>query len=313
MSSKTLTFALFGNLYQQEKSVAICQVLSCLKVHGARILIDEEYYHFLIEMPGVQSIIGVSETPGNPQSPEIPGNSRFSTFTGDDFQADFVISMGGDGTLLKTASRVRDKQIPIVGINMGRLGFLADVSAADAEACINALYRGDYSVEDRSLIRVETNGEPMFNHECALNDVSILKRDSASMISIRTSINGEYLTTYQADGLIVSTPTGSTAYSMSNGGPIIVPRTGVVVMTAVAPHSLNVRPIVIPDSATIELTVISRSHAFLVAIDGRSAKLPEGTTIRLTRAPYMVKVVKRSGTRYFATLREKLMWGADVR
>jgi NAD+ kinase len=313
MSSKTLTFALFGNLYQQEKSVAIRQVLACLKVHGARIIIDEEYYHFLMEMPGVQSIIGIPETPGNPQCPEIPGNSRFSTFRGADFEADFAISMGGDGTLLKTASRVREKQIPIVGVNMGRLGFLADVSADDIDNMIDALYRGDYSVEDRSLIRVETNGEPISGYECALNDVAILKRDSASMISIRTSINGEYLTTYQADGLIVSTPTGSTAYSMSNGGPIIVPRTGVMLMTAVAPHSLNVRPIVIPDSAMIELTVSSRSHSFLVAIDGRSGKLPEGTTLRLTRAPYTVKVAKRSGTRYFATLREKLMWGADVR
>lgn len=313
MSSKTLTFALFGNLYQQEKSAAIQQVLSCLKVHGARIVVDEEYYHFLIEMPGVQSILGIPETPGNPQSPEIPGNFRFSTFTGGNFEADFAISMGGDGTLLKTASRVREKQIPIVGINMGRLGFLADVSAADVETCIDAIYRGDYSVEDRSLIRVETNGEPINGYACALNDVAILKRDSASMISIRASINGEFLTTYQADGLIVSTPTGSTAYSMSNGGPIIVPRTGVILMTAVAPHSLNIRPIVIPDTAQVELTVSSRSHTFLVAIDGRSGKLPEGTTLRLTRAPYMVKVVKRSGTRYFSTLREKLMWGADVR
>lgn len=313
MSSKTLTFALFGNLYQQEKSAAIRQVLACLKVHGARIVVDEEYYHFLMETPGVQSILGIPETPGNPQCPEIPENARFSIFKGCDFQADFAISMGGDGTLLKTAGRVRGKQIPIVGINMGRLGFLADVSAADIENMFDALYRGDYSVEDRSLIRVETNGEPINGYECALNDVAILKRDSASMISIRACINGEYLTTYQADGLIVSTPTGSTAYSLSNGGPIIVPHTGVLLMTAVAPHSLNIRPIVIPDTAQIELTVSSRSHTFLVAVDGQSVKLPEGTTLRLTRAPYIVKVVKRSGTRYFSTLRKKLMWGADVR
>ena len=313
MSSKTLTFALFGNLYQQEKSAAIQQVLACLMVHGARIVIDEEYYHFLIEMPGVQSLLGVPETPGNPQSPEIPGNFRFSVFSGCDFDADFAISMGGDGTLLKTASRVRDKQIPIVGVNMGRLGFLADVNADHVDACLDALYRGDYSVEDRALIHVETNGEPIEGYPFALNDVAILKRDSASMISIRATINGEYLTTYQADGLIVSTPTGSTAYSLSNGGPIIVPRTGVMLMTAVAPHSLNVRPIVLPDTAQIELTVSSRSHTFLVAIDGHSGKLPEGTTLRLTRAPYQLKVVKRSGTRYFSTLREKLMWGVDTR
>jgi len=289
-----LRFALFGNVYQQHKSAAIRQLLDCLHRHGASILIDEEYYDFL-------------------RCAELADIEQADTFTGCDFEADFAISMGGDGTLLKTASRVRQKQIPILGVNMGRLGFLADVSADSIEETIDALYRGDYSVEDRSLIHVETNGEPIEGYECALNDVAILKRDSASMISVRASINGEYLTTYQADGLIVSTPTGSTAYSLSNGGPIIVPRTGVMLMTAVAPHSLNVRPIVLPDTAQIELTVTSRSHTFLVAIDGRSGKLPEGTTLRLTRAPYMVKVVKRSGTRYFATLREKMMWGADVR
>ena len=290
----TRSFALFGNVYQRHKSTAIKQLLNALQQHDARILIDEEYYDFL-------------------NCAELIDINSVETFTGNNFDTDFAISMGGDGTLLKTASRVRQKQIPILGVNMGRLGFLADVSAESIEESIDALFRGDYSVEDRSLIRVETNGEPIEGYECALNDVAILKRDSASMISIRTSINGEYLTTYQADGLIISTPTGSTAYSLSNGGPIIVPRTGVMLMTAVAPHSLNIRPIVLPDTAQIELTVSSRSHTFLVAIDGRSGKLPEGTTLRLSRAPYMVKVVKRSGTRYFATLREKMMWGADVR
>ena len=291
---QSLRFALFGNIYQQHKSAAIKELIDCLRQHNAHILIEEEYYDFL-------------------QCSELIDLDEAETFTDGDFEADFAVSMGGDGTLLKTASHVRQKQIPILGVNMGRLGFLADVSADAIDETIDALYRGDYSVEDRTLIHVETNGEPIEGYECALNDVSILKRDSASMISIRASINGEYLTTYQADGLIVSTPTGSTAYSLSNGGPIIVPRTGVMLMTAVAPHSLNVRPIVLPDTAQIELTVSSRSHTFLVAIDGRSGKLPEGTTLRLTRAPYMVKVVKRSGTRYFATLREKMMWGADVR
>lgn len=291
---QSLRFALFGNIYQQHKSAAIKELIDCLRQHNAHILIEEEYYDFL-------------------QCSELIDLDEAETFMGCNFDADFAVSMGGDGTLLKTASHVRQKQIPILGVNMGRLGFLADVSADAIDETIDAIYRGDYSVEDRALIHVETNGEPIEGYECALNDVSILKRDSASMISIRASINGEYLTTYQADGLIVSTPTGSTAYSLSNGGPIIVPRTGVMLMTAVAPHSLNVRPIVLPDTAQIELTVTSRSHTFLVAIDGRSGKLPEGTTLRLTRAPYMVKVVKRSGTRYFATLREKMMWGADVR
>ncbi len=294
MSTKPLRFALFGNVYQRHKSLAIKQLVGCLRKHDAQILIDEEYYDFL-------------------RCSELVELDEAQTFIGCGFEADFAVSMGGDGTLLKTASRVRNKQIPIVGVNMGRLGFLADVNAADIESMVDGLYRGDYSIEDRVLIHVETNGEPIEGYECALNDVAILKRDSASMISIRASINGEYLTTYQADGLIVSTPTGSTAYSLSNGGPIIVPRTGVLLMTAVAPHSLNVRPIVLPDTAQIELTVTSRSHTFLVAIDGRSGKLPEGTTLRLSRAPYMLKVVKRSGNSYFSTLREKMMWGADVR
>lgn len=292
------TFALFGNAYQQAKSAAIQQVLQCLQAHGATIRIEEEYHRFLLTTGLIDS------------------RHDMETFCGPDFEADFALSMGGDGTLLKTASQVRDRQIPIVGINMGRLGFLADVGADDVESTIDALCRGDYAVEQRSLIHVEFSpggAKAIDGYDCALNDVAILKRDTASMISIRASINGEHLTTYQADGLIVSTPTGSTAYSLSNGGPIIVPRTGVLLLTAVAPHSLNVRPIVIPDTAEIELTVGSRSHTFLVAIDGRSHKLPEGTTLRLSRAPYTVQLVKRSGSRYFSTLREKMMWGADVR
>lgn len=294
MLQKALRFALFGNVYQHEKSAAIRQLLDCLMQHGAQIMIDEEYFDFLccselVDVDGIQ------------------------TFRGDAFDADFAVSMGGDGTLLKTASRVGDKQIPIVGINMGRLGFLADVTPTEVDSCVDALYHNDYKVEDRVLIQVETDGEPIEGCNCALNDVAILKRDTASMISIRATINGDYLTTYQADGLIVSTPTGSTAYSLSNGGPIIVPQTGVLLMTAVAPHSLNIRPIVIPDSAEIELTVSSRSHTFLVAVDGRSDKLPEGTTLHLRRASYKVKVVRRCDARYFSTLREKMMWGADVR
>ena len=300
MSTKTLTFALFGNLYQREKSAAIQEVLACLKVHGARVVIDEEYYHFINEMCNVHRILDAEK-------------DRFTTFVGDDFEADFAISMGGDGTFLKTACRVGGKHIPILGVNMGRLGFLADIAPDDIETCLQALHDDDYAVESRAVIQVKADDKPLGETSFALNDVSILKRDTASMISIRASINGEYLATYQADGLIVSTPTGSTAYSLSNGGPVVVPGTGVFIMTAVAPHSLNIRPVVIPDSAEVTLDVESRNHSFLVAIDGRSEKCGEGTRITLRRAPYNIQVVKRSGTRYFSTLREKLMWGADVR
>lgn len=288
MTQRKLRFALFGNTYQAKKSAAIQKVLSTLSEFRAELLVDAVYYRFLTE----EQRFDVQAT---------------GTFENGDFEADFAISMGGDGTFLKTAERVGKKEIPILGVNMGRLGFLADIAPTDIEACLQALHEGDYTVERRAMIEV------MPFSWYALNDVAILKRDSASMISIRANIDGEYLTTYQADGLIVSTPTGSTAYSLSNGGPIIVPGTNVLAMTAVAPHSLNMRPIVIPDTAEVTLDVESRSHSFLVAVDGRSEKCREGIRITLRRAPYNIYVVKRNGKQYFSTLREKMMWGADVR
>ena len=294
MEHGKLRFALFGNIYQGKKSASIQQVLSSISSRETELYVDMEYYYFLKD----NQRLDIKAT---------------KLFTDDDFDADFVISMGGDGTFLKAASRVGAKNIPILGVNMGRLGFLADISPDQFEATLDALYRDDYYLESRALIQVETDGASLGTYHCALNDVAILKRDTASMISIRACINGQYLHTYQADGLVISTPTGSTAYSLSNGGPIIVPGTKVFSMTAVAPHSLNVRPFVLPDSSVIDLEVESRSHNFLVAIDGRSEKCAEGTKITLRRAPYDIKVVKRSDHRYFDSLREKMMWGADTR
>ena len=294
MEHSKLRFALFGNIYQGRRSASIQQVLSSISSYETELYVDMEYYYFLKD------------------------NQRLDVkaaklFTDDDFDADFVISMGGDGTFLKAASRVGAKSIPILGVNMGRLGFLADINPEQFASTLDALYHDDYYLESRALIQVETDGAPLGTYRCALNDVAILKRDTASMISIRTCVNGQYLHTYQADGLVISTPTGSTAYSLSNGGPIIVPGTKVFSMTAVAPHSLNVRPFVLPDSSVIDLEVESRSHNFLVAIDGRSEKCAEGTKLTLRRAPYDIKVVKRSDHRYFDSLREKMMWGADTR
>lgn len=294
MTQRKLRFALFGNIYQVKKSASIQKVLSTIARYGGELYVDMEYYYFLKD----NQHLDINAT---------------KVLSDDDFTADFAISMGGDGTFLKTASRVGKKNIPILGVNMGRLGFLADISPDDIEHTMDALHRDDYAIESRAVIEVEIGGQPMADGNYALNDVAILKRDTASMISISAHINGQLLTTYQADGLVISTPTGSTAYSLSNGGPIIVPGTKVFSMTAVAPHSLNIRPIVIPDSSVIELDVESRSHSFLVAIDGRSEKYKEGTKITLRRAPYYIKVVKRSDHRYFNTLREKMMWGADVR
>ena len=294
MAQRILRFALFGNIYQAKKSVSIQKILSFLSERKAEIYIEKDFFEFL--------------TKG--QHLEVKATRIFE---GRDFDADFVISMGGDGTLLKAAHYVGDKNIPIMGVNMGRLGFLADVGPSDIERALKALYAGNFILEDHAVIQVDAEGKTFETCPCALNDIAVLKRDNASMISIRTNVNGEYLVTYQADGLIVSTPTGSTAYSLSNGGPIIVPESDILCLTPVAPHSLNIRPIVVRDDAVISITVESRNHNFLIAIDGRSEKCDEGTRLTIRKAPYSIRIVKRNGHKYFTTLREKMTWGLDNR
>ena len=292
--TKKLRFAIFGNEYQRRKSASAQQLLECLSRRQAVVYIEEGFCRFLSESQHVKA--------------DIAG-----TFRDLDFDIDYVISMGGDGTLLKAASKVGARSVPIIGINMGRLGYLADVPATDIEEAIERLYSGDYVTENHSVIEATAMRGSLSGCPRALNDIAVLKQDNASMITIHARIDGKELITYQADGLIISTPTGSTAYSLSHGGPIIMPATDVLCLTPVAPHSLSVRPIVVPAKAEITLTVESRSHNYLVAIDGRSEKLPERTTLRIRRAPYEVKIVKRHGGGYITTLRAKMMWGADVR
>lgn len=291
---RNIRFAIFGNTYQPKKSASVFRILELLREYNSQVIIDRELYDFLVKNTG-SDLKGVG------------------TFSGNDFDADIALSLGGDGTFLNAASRVAHKEIPILGINMGRLGFLADVNVAEFEDCLCSIYHDDYYVDVREQLQIKADGFVFGGGDCALNDIAILKRDNASMITIHAAVNGEYLTTYQADGLIISTPTGSTAYSLSNGGPIIVPRTHVFSMTAVAPHSLNTRPIVIPDNAEIQLKVESRNHTFLVAIDGRSERCIEDATLHISKAPYKVRIIKRGGKNYFSTLREKMMWGADRR
>ena len=287
-------FALFGNIYQAKKSAHVLRLLSVLESHQAEILVHKEFYDFLTK----------------DQKMDI---RTAGIFDGNDFEADMVLSMGGDGTFLKAASYVGNKNIPILGINTGRLGFLADVSPEEIEETFEEIYKQNYKVEDRSILQATSQGQPLKGHPFGLNEIAVLKRDSSSMITIHTSINGAYLTTYQADGLVIATPTGSTAYSLSIGGPVIVPHSNTIAITPVAPHSLNVRPIVINDDWEITLDVESRSHNFLVAIDGRSETCREGTRLTIRKADYNIKVVKRSNHVFFHTLRDKMMWGADGR
>lgn len=294
MTNKHLTFAIFGNSFQPRKSQSLMRVLDFLRSKGASIIFDRTFYDFLTA--------GQNQELGN-----------VGTFDGDDFNADYVISMGGDGTFLKAAVRVGVKSIPLIGINMGRLGFLADVLPGEVESALQAVLKGNYNIEEHTAIQISTSGGDFDGCHYALNDIAVLKRDIASMIGIHTSIDGSFLVNYQADGLIVTTPTGSTAYSLSNGGPIIVPQTRTLCLTPVAPHSLNIRPIVISDSSTVTLEVESRSHNYLVAVDGRSYTMHEGSTVTISKAPFVTRIVKPNGRRYFSSLRDKMMWGADKR
>ena len=342
---KKLRFALFGNEYQTKKSASAALLLSCLQQHEAEVFVERTFYDFLRQMHGGEPVVAAL-------------CDSMHVFDVLDFPVDYAISMGGDGTLLKTASHVGATGIPIIGVNTGRLGFLADFLPNEIEQALDELYAGNCRVEEHAAIKLSlrdgskgSNGSMSLRdgssgsngsfsamlrkrpcgpsamslrdgssgpsgsigYPYALNDIAVLKRDNASMITIHARINGDELVTYQADGLVVSTPTGSTAYNLSNGGPIMAPLTGILCLTPVAPHSLNIRPIVINDDSVIELTVESRTHNYLVAVDGRSATLDESIPLVISKAPYTVRIVKRASQHYFATLREKMMWGMDAR
>ncbi|MBP5257280.1 MAG: NAD kinase [Prevotella sp.] len=289
-----MRFVLFGNEYQTKKSASVQKILSYINERGDEVIVDRVYYDFLTQKQKIM----------------VP---TAEIIDDDNFTADIAISMGGDGTFLKAASRVAGKDIPVIGVNTGRLGFLADISPEGIENAMQNIYDGNYIVERHTMIEISTQGKQITGSRYALNDIAVLKHDNASMISIDTHINGEHLVTYQADGLVVSTPTGSTAYNLSNGGPIIAPQSASLCLTPVAPHSLNVRPLVVSENMEITLEVESRSHNYLVAIDGRSESLPEDTKVTIRKAPFDTQIIKRHHNSYFATLREKMMWGADRR
>ena len=292
--AEKLKFALFGNMYQARKSSSVRQLISLLEEYQAELYIDAEFHEYLTRT------LHLDITPTG-------------LIEGDDFHADIAISMGGDGTFLATAARIKDKAIPILGINTGRLGFLADVKPEEIEDCIKDIYNHTFKIDERSVIEVRHDNMQLTGYPYALNEVAVLKHDNSSMISIRVEVNGELLATYQADGIIINTPTGSTGYALSVGGPIIVPQSGTFCITPVASHSLNARPITLRDDVELTLSVESRSGSFLTAIDGRSESCQDTTVLSLRRAPYNIKVLQRKNHSFYSTLREKLMWGTDPR
>ena len=227
---------------------------------------------------------------------------------------DFFISIGGDGTLLNTVTYVGEKNIPILGVNTGRLGFLVATTTYNVEKAIDSILNNEYETEERIMINLKSTPEQHFEKlNFALNEVAILKQDSSSMITINMKINNEFLNSYWADGLVISTPTGSTGYSLSCGGPIVMPGSENFIISPVCPHNLNVRPLIVNDNSILEVEVESRNPNFLLVLDSRSEVVTNPIKIVLTKEKFKAKIIKLKGYNYFDTLREKLFWGTDAR
>lgn len=243
---------------------------------------------------------------------ELPHNKILNN-TEAPIDLDFIITIGGDGTFLEALSAIKLKTIPLVGINTGRLGFLADISPNDIQSTFEDIKNKKYQIENRALLEVKINPKQGVQFPYAINDLTIHKRDTSSMITIHVYIDDVFLATYWADGLIIATPTGSTAYSMSAGGPIVAPQSSSLIITPIASHNLTVRPLVIPDSSKISLKIESRDSKFLLSLDSRSFAIEKTLEVQIKKADTQLSLIKLNNYSYYSTLRNKLMWGIDKR
>ena len=291
-----MKIALYGRPSENNLSVYINQLISAFTSLDAEVYIYEPFYKYLHEKLGF-----------NASLPFI------NTYEDINNNIDFIFSIGGDGTLLNTITLVQDSGIPIVGINTGRLGFLASIAKEEFLAAITNIIKGNYLIDERTLLKVETENNIFGKFNYALNEITIQKYDTASMIHIYAYVNDEYLNSYWADGLIISTPTGSTGYSLSCGGPIISPDSENFVITPIAIHNLSVRPIVIPDKSIIKLKIKSSSNNILVGLDSRSEIIDSSVELAISKQIFKINLVKIPNTNFFSTIRNKLMWGLDIR
>ena len=293
-----MKIALFGQYYQNSTAEIVQKVVTFLESNAITIAFEAS---FLASLKEKNIILKEYETYSNYNNLDA------------DFKA--LISIGGDGTILKAATFVRDKNIPIIGINAGRLGFLATIQFENIETLLQKLLNNDYAISKRTLLSIETTPEyDNFSElDFALNEVTVARKDTTSMITIVTYLNGEYLTSYWADGLIVSTPTGSTGYSLSCGGPILTPEVKGLVITPIAPHNLTARPLVIPDDTVIKLKVSGREEQYLVSLDSRMVSVNNNAELTISKTPFTIKMVEIAEETFFKTLRNKLLWGEDKR
>lgn len=293
-----LKIGIYGQYYHKNSEVTIKQIFDVLRRKHVTVYVEENFLRLTKENEQMHNYFS-----------ELP------TFSELDKSFDLFFSIGGDGTTLRAITFVRDLNIPIVAINTGRLGFMATLQKENIVDGLEQIIEGDYIISKRSLLSVKTDVgvESIEKLNVALNEVTVNRKDTTSMIEIYTEIDGYHITSYWADGLIVSTPTGSTGYSLSCGGPVIDPSTESLVITPIAPHNLNARPLVIPDSSTVKLRVSTRSKSFLISLDSRTAALPNGATVEIKKAPYKISLVQLTENSFFNTLRKKLLWGEDKR
>lgn len=293
-----MKFAIYGQACKPITQNIIERLLKVFQNHSSKVIFEDRFYNMLLK----NSIL----------------EDTYETFSSKkdlDDSIDFFIGIGGDGTLLRAANFVKSKNIPIVGINAGRLGFLANVQQDAIEELLPLLFTGEYKLSKRSLLSLECIPEPQtkFELDYALNEITVSRKNSTSMITIDTYLNDEFLASYWADGLIISTPSGSTGYSLSCGGPIIAPETSCLVITPLAPHNLNVRPLVIPDHTHLKLKVSSREPQFLISLDAETKAIENNTEIHISKAPFTVNMVEFANQSFIKTLRNKLLWGEDKR
>ncbi len=288
--------AIYSRVIEEHERVEVQQLLDELQLQQIQSMIYKPFYD------QISSVF------------RFPENILFFRDSGQlDDSVDFLISLGGDGTLLDTIALVRDKNIPVIGINFGRLGFLASIGKGDMVVAVKALVNRTYVADKRSLIHLDAN-KPLFGEvPYGLNEFAIHKTDTSPMIRIHTYLNGEFLNTYWADGLIVSTPTGSTGYSLSCGGPVVFPESGSFVINPVAPHNLNVRPIIVPDDNIISFEVEGRAENFICALDSRKEIVDKNVQLAVRREAFNVSLVRLNENNFLQTLRNKLSWGLDRR
>lgn len=291
-----MTIAIFGNAMKANIYDELDHILEFLQLRGVDILLSQE----------LRQEFNLREYAPFPTE-WLQEDGGWKTLNGE--AIDFAISLGGDGTFLTTASMIEDKDIPIIGINCGRLGFLADVQTKEIDLILENLVKNQYTIEQRTLLNVVPSKDCYLASQNALNEVAVMKQSLSSMITIEASVNGELLNIYEADGLVVATPTGSTAYNLSVGGPIMMPQSRGIILSPIATHSLNVRPLVVPDDWKIDLKIRSRNGNYMVSVDGRSQIISDSINLHIERAKYTIKLVQIGKHSFIQSLRDKLFWG----